>query len=229
MSLFAIGDLHLALGAPEKSMEAFGGRWIGYTDKIRRGFDLVRDGDLCVICGDTSWAMDLESALQDFRFLNDLPGRKLLLKGNHDYWWTTAAKMNAFFSQNGLDRISLLHNNCAQWEDLAVCGTRGWFFEEETGTEHDAKILRREVGRLRTSLEAAGEREKLVFLHYPPLYRNYTCPEILEVLREFCVGECFYGHIHGKGAHAAFIGEDSGIRYRLVSADHLDFFPDKIR
>ena len=229
MSLFAIGDLHLALGAPEKSMEAFEGRWIGYTDKIRRGFDLVRDGDLCVICGDTSWAMDLERALPDFRFLNDLPGRKLLVKGNHDYWWTTAAKMNAFFAQNGLDRLSLLHNSCAQWEDLAVCGTRGWFYEEETGTEHDAKILRREVGRLRTSLEAAGEREKLVFLHYPPLYRSYACPEILEVLREFSVVECFYGHIHGKGAHAAFIGEDRGIRYRLVSADYLDFFPYKVR
>ena len=229
MSLFAIGDLHLALGAPEKNMEVFGDRWIGYTDKIRRGFDLVREEDLCVICGDTSWAMDLETALPDFRFLNDLPGRKLLLKGNHDYWWTTAAKMNAFFAANGLDRLALLHNSCAQWEDLAVCGTRGWFFEEETGTEHDGKILRREEGRLRTSLTAAGDREKLVFLHYPPLYRNYRCPEILGVLREFSVRECFYGHIHGRGAHAAVIGEEGGILYRLISADHLDFYPYKVR
>ena len=229
MSLFAIGDLHLALGSPEKNMEAFGGRWIGYTEKIRHGFDLVREEDLCVICGDTSWAMDLEEALPDFRFLNDLPGKKLLLKGNHDYWWTTAAKMKAFFDRNGLDRLSLLHNSCFAWEDLAICGTRGWFFEEETGTEHDAKILRREVGRLRTSLEAAGGREKLVFLHYPPLYRNYTCPEILSVLGEYSVRECCYGHIHGRGAHAAFIGEDRGVRYRLVSADYLDFFPYKVQ
>ena len=172
MSLFAIGDLHLALGAPEKNMEAFGGRWVGYMDKIRRGFDLVRPEDLCVICGDLCWSMDLESALPDFQFLNDLPGKKLLLKGNHDYWWTTAAKMNAFFAQNGLDSLSLLHNNCVLWEETALCGTRGWFYEEETGTEHDGKILRREAGRLRTSLQAAGEREKLAFLHYPPLYRS---------------------------------------------------------
>ena len=229
MSLFAIGDLHLALGAPEKTMEVFGGRWVGYEDKIRRGFELVRPEDTCVICGDFCWAMDLESALPDFRFLHELPGKKLLLKGNHDYWWTTAAKMNAFFARNGLDSLALLHNNCVLWEDLALCGTRGWFYEEETGTDHDQKILRREVGRLRTSLAAAGEREKLVFLHYPPIYRNYTCPEILEVLDEFGVRECCYGHIHGKGAHAAFLGETGGRIYRLISADFLDFYPQKIR
>ncbi len=229
MSLFAIGDLHLALGAPEKNMEAFGGRWVGYMDKIRRGFDLVRPEDLCVICGDLCWSMDLESALPDFQFLNDLPGKKLLLKGNHDYWWTTAAKMNAFFAQNGLDSLSLLHNNCVLWEETALCGTRGWFYEEETGTEHDGKILRREAGRLRTSLQAAGEREKLVFLHYPPLYRNYTCPEILAVLHEFEVKECFFGHIHGRGAHAAILGEEQGVCYRLISADFLDFYPLKVR
>ncbi len=229
MSLFAIGDLHLALGAPEKSMEVFGGRWIGYTDKIRRGFDLLREDDLCVICGDLSWAMDLDAALPDFRFLQSLPGKKVLLKGNHDYWWNTAAKMNAFFAGNGLDSLSLLHNNCVIWEDLALCGTRGWFFEEETGTEHDAKILRRELGRLETSLKAAGDREKLVFLHYPPLYQQYACREILETLSREGAKECFYGHIHGKGAYAAFQGVSDGIHYRLISADYLDFFPVKIR
>ena len=229
MSLFAIGDLHLALGAPEKNMEVFGGRWLGYEDKLRRGFELVRDGDVCVICGDLCWAMDLESALPDFAFLDSLPGKKLLVKGNHDYWWTTAAKMNAFFARNGLDSLALLHNNCATWGELALCGTRGWFFEEETGTAHDEKILRREVGRLRASLAAAGDREKLVFLHYPPLYRDYVCLELLDVLREFGVRECCYGHIHGRGAHAAAIGEERGIRFRLVSADFLDFYPLKLR
>jgi len=229
MSLFAIGDLHLALGAPEKNMEVFGGRWAGYMDKIRRGFDLVRAEDVCVICGDLCWAMDLSAALPDFQFLHSLPGKKILLKGNHDYWWTTAAKMNAFFAENGLDSLCLLHNNCVVWEDLALCGTRGWFYEEETGTEHDAKILRREVGRLETSLREAGEREKIVFLHYPPLYQHYTCPEIMDVLAREGVGECYYGHIHGRGAHAAFLGSRDGVRYRLVSADFLDFFPYKIR
>ena len=229
MSLFAMGDLHLSLGAPEKSMEIFAGRWIGYTDKIRRGFSLLKDEDVCVICGDFCWAMDLDCALPDFQFLHELPGKKILVKGNHDYWWTTAAKMNAFFSDHGLDSLSLLHNNCVYWEDLALCGTRGWFYEEETGTEHDAKILRREVGRLETSLAAAGDREKIVFLHYPPLYQHYTCPEILETLSRYGVRECYYGHIHGKGAHAAFIGEADGVRFRLISGDFLDFFPWKVR
>ena len=173
--------------------------------------------------------MDLETALPDFRFLNDLPGKKLLLKGNHDYWWTTAAKMTAFFKNNGLDRLYLLHNNCMPWEDLALCGTRGWFYEEETGTEHDKKILRREVGRLAASLDAARDREKLVFLHYPPLYLQYQCPEIMDTLSAYGVEECYYGHIHGKGAHAAFIGERDGVKYRLVSGDFLDFFPYKVR
>lgn len=229
MSLFAIGDLHLAIGEPDKTMEAFGGRWNGYVDKIRRGFDLLHEDDTCVICGDFCWAMSLAEALPDFQFLNSLPGKKLMVKGNHDYWWTTAAKMNAFFAQNGLDTISLLHNNSAEWENLALCGTRGWFKDEETGTEHDAKVLRREVGRLETSLKCAGEREKLVFLHYPPLYLHYTCPEILHVLSEYGVHECCYGHIHGYGRRSAFIGESDGVRYRLVSADFLDFVPYKLR
>ena len=155
--------MHLAIGEPDKTMEAFGGRWNGYVDKIRRGFDLLHEDDTCVICGDFCWAMSLAEALPDFQFLNSLPGKKLMVKGNHDYWWTTAAKMNAFFAQNGLDTISLLHNNSAEWGNLALCGTRGWFKDEETGTEHDAKVLRREVGRLETSLKCAGEREKLSF------------------------------------------------------------------
>ena len=229
MSLYVIGDLHLAIGAPEKNMEIFGGRWQGYMDKIRRGFDLLRDEDTCVICGDFCWAMDLPSALPDFQFLNSLPGKKVLLKGNHDYWWTTAAKMTKFFRENGLETLSLLHNNCVIWEDLALCGTRGWFYEEETGTDHDGKILRREAGRLITSLQAAGDREKLVFLHYPPLYQQYFCPEIMAPLTEYGVKECFYGHIHGKGSYAAFLGGYEGVNYRLISGDYLDFFPYKIR
>lgn len=140
-------------------MEAFGGRWNGYVDKIRRGFDLLHEDDTCVICGDFCWAMSLAEALPDFQFLNSLPGKKLMVKGNHDYWWTTAAKMNAFFAQNGLDTISLLHNNSAEWENLALCGTRGWFKDEETGTEHDAKVLRREVGgwKHRSNAPASGK------------------------------------------------------------------------
>jgi len=229
MSIFAIGDLHLAFGAPEKNMEVFGGRWQGYADKIRRGFDLVREEDTVVICGDFCWAMDLESALPDFQFLHSLPGKKWMVKGNHDYWWTTAARMTGFFRENGLDSIRLLHNNSVEREGLALCGTRGWFYEEETGTPHDEKILRREVGRLERSLRSAGEGEKLAFLHYPPLYMNYACPPILETLREHGVRECYYGHIHGSGCRAALQGERDGVIYRLISADYLDFFPYKVR
>ena len=226
--LYAIGDLHLSF-ANDKPMDVFGEVWRDHAEKLKTGFSTLSRDDVTVLCGDLSWAMGLQEALADFRFIDALPGKKILLKGNHDYWWTTAAKMNAFFAENGLDKLSLLHNNCEFWEDAALCGTRGWFYEEETGTEHDAKILAREVGRLRTSLEAAGSREKLVFLHYPPLYRHYACPEVLALLAEYGVKECCYGHIHGRGAHAAVIGETGGTIYRLVSADHLDFWPMKLR
>ena len=228
MALYAIGDLHLSLGT-DKPMDVFGGRWAGYMDKLRAGLSIIGPEDTTVLLGDLSWALGIEQAREDFSFISAIPGRKILLKGNHDYWWTTAAKMNAFFVQNGLDTISLLHNNSAEWKNLALCGTRGWFKDEETGTEHDAKVLRREVGRLETSLKCAGEREKLVFLHYPPLYLHYTCPEILHVLSEYGVHECCYGHIHGYGCRSAFIGESDGVRYRLVSADFLDFVPYKLR
>ncbi len=229
MSLYAIGDLHLALGAPEKTMEVFAGRWQDYVAKIEKGFSLLSEEDVCVICGDFCWSMDLETAREDFAFLNALPGKKLMVKGNHDYWWTTARKMQRFFADNGFDSISLLHNNCVQWQDLALCGTRGWFFEEETGTAHDEKILRREIGRLDTSLRAAGDQDKLVFLHYPPIYHAYTCDGVLQKLRDYAVRECYYGHIHGNGIRSAFQGEREGTAFRLISADYLDFVPLKIR
>jgi predicted phosphohydrolase len=165
MSLYAIGDLHLALGVPEKSMETFGGRWQNYMEKIEEAFSMLTDEDLCVLCGDLSWGMDLETALPDFRFVNDLPGKKLLLKGNHDYWWATAAKMRAFFEAHGLHRLSILHNNCAVYGDAAVCGTRGWFFEEETG---GGTTKRSCSGRSGLETSRLPVTRKLCFLHYPP-------------------------------------------------------------
>ena len=228
MSLFAIGDLHLAIGEPDKTMEAFGGRWVGYVDKIRRGFDLLHEDDTCVICGDFCWAMSLAEALPDFQFLNSLPGKKLMVKGNHDYWWTTAAKMNAFFAQNGLDTISLLHNNSAEWENLALCGTRGWFYDEQKAGSHDEKIFRRELGRLERSLQLAGEKEKYCFLHYPPRYRGYVCPEILALFETYGVTRCYYGHLHADSIRLALEGPYRGTEYRLVSADHVDFQPQRI-
>ena len=227
MSLFAIGDLHLSF-ASDKPMDVFGEAWENHAEKLRRGFSCVGDGDLTVLCGDLSWGMDLDAAREDFLFVERLPGKKLILKGNHDYWWSTAAKAKRFFAENGIESIDILHNNCFFYGDYALCGTRGWFYEEETGGAHDKKIMLREIGRLETSLKAAGEREKLVFLHYPPIFQKYECPELLELLRVYGVRRCFYGHIHGKGCRLAMNGQRGGTEFRLVSADALDFTPVKI-
>ncbi len=227
MALYAIGDLHLALSV-DKPMDVFGEVWREHPEKLRQGFAALGGEDLCVLCGDLSWAMSLEEAREDFRFIHQLPGKKLILKGNHDYWWSTATKAKGFFAENGFDSLDILHNNCFFYGDYALCGTRGWFYEEEKGVEHDRKIMRRELMRLETSLKAAGEREKLVFLHYPPIYQSYICPEILELLRAHEVRLCCYGHIHGKGCLSAFRGWRDGTAYRLVSADHLGFVPMKL-
>ena len=224
MSLYAIGDTHLSLSA-DKSMEVFGEGWENYVERLREGFSVLGEQDLCVLCGDLSWGMSLEEAAEDFRFLASFPGKKLIVKGNHDYWWSTAAKAKRFFAENGLEGFEILHNNCFFYGDRALCGTRGWFCEEEQGEGHDRKIMLREIGRLETSLKAAGEREKLVFLHYPPIYQKYECPEILELFERYGVKSCYYGHIHGRGARLAFNGERGGTAYRLVSADALGFAP----
>ena len=226
MALYTIGDTHLSLNS-NKSMEVFGGRWDGYVEKLKQGFDRVREEDTVVICGDISWGMSLEESEQDFAFLNDLPGKKLLIKGNHDYWWTTAAKMNAFFAEKGFHKLSLLHNNCALYGDIALCGTRGWFYEEDRG-EHSAKIFNRELIRLEASLKAAGDREKFCFLHYPPLCSGYRCGEIMELMTRYGVTRCYSGHLHGPSHRFVFSGTDSGIAFRTVSADYLGFLPEKI-
>ncbi len=227
MSLFAIGDLHLSLAA-NKPMDVFGDQWENHAEKLLCGFSGVRDEDLTVLCGDLSWGMSLEDAKEDFLFIDRLPGKKLIVKGNHDYWWSTAAKARRFFEANGITTIDILHNNCFFYGDTAVCGTRGWFYEEETGDAHDRKIMLREIGRLETSLNAAGDREKLVFLHYPPIYQKYECPEILALLKQHDVKLCCYGHIHGKGCRLSFNGWRDGTEFRLISADHVNFKPVKI-
>ena len=154
MALYAIGDTHLSLGA-DKPMDVFGGGWSGYVDKLRAGFAEIGPEDTVVLCGDLSWGMSLEQAREDFAFLDALPGRKILLKGNHDYWWSTVSKMKNFFTEKGLTTLDFLHNNCALYGDYALCGTRGWFFEEDQ-KPHNAKVLNREVGRLETSLGGGG-------------------------------------------------------------------------
>ena len=226
MALYAIGDTHLSLGS-DKPMDVFGGGWTGYVDKLRRGFQGVEPGDTVVLCGDISWGMSLEEARTDFAFLDGLPGRKLLMKGNHDYWWTTAQKMRRFFQENGFSTLELLHNNCHFYGDVALCGTRGWFYEEDRG-EHSAKIFNRELIRLEASLKAGGEREKFCFLHYPPLYQGYRCQEIIDLMERCGVTRCFYGHLHGGSHRLAVSGVQGRVEYHLVAADYLGFQPKKI-
>ncbi|MCD7844469.1 MAG: metallophosphoesterase [Oscillospiraceae bacterium] len=228
MSLFAIGDLHLSLTA-NKPMDVFGPRWENYVEKIKTGFAALGPEDVCVLCGDVSWGIDLDEALEDFRFIEALPGRKIIVKGNHDYWWTSAAKLNAFLEKNDLHTIAFLHNNAFPFgENAAICGTKGWFYEESRGTAHDKKLIDRETLRLEASLKAGGERDKYVFLHYPPKYGGYLCPEILALLRQYQVKVCCSGHLHGDSLRLAFNGTWEGTRHMCVSGDGIFFKPCKI-
>lgn len=228
MALYAIGDLHLSL-ASNKPMDVFGAGWTNYVERIREGFSALTEDDVTVLCGDLSWAMGLEESLEDFRFIDALPGKKYIIKGNHDYWWNTASKMKKFFEANGLTTLEVMHNNSFLYGDVALCGTRGWFYEEDAAAgSHNDKVLQRELGRLETSLKAAGEREKICFLHYPPLYHGYRCEEVLKLLKQYDVKRCCYGHLHGPSHRLAVRGVAEGIEFTMVSADYLSFSPKKI-
>lgn len=227
MALYTLADLHLAFGV-NKPMDVFGGRWQGYQDKLREGLSVLRDEDTLVIPGDFCWALDLAQAQADFSFLNSFPGRKLFVKGNHDYWWNTASKFTKFCQENEFQQMYLLHNTAYVYDDVALCGTRGWFFEEDKEGTHDEKVFRRELIRLETSLKAAEDRDKICFLHYPPRYRGYTCPEILELLAQYQVKACYYGHLHGDSHKLAMEGSFAGTDFHLVAADYVNFRPVRI-
>ena len=227
MAIFVVGDLHLSLGG-DKPMDVFEG-WEGYLPKLEANWrTLISPQDTVILAGDTSWAMKLEDTKTDFAFIQNLPGQKWLLKGNHDYWWTTARKMERYLTENGFDTMHILHNNACMVGDYALCGTRGWPFDDVAA--QGEKLMAREAGRLRMSLQAAGDAaEKIAFLHYPPIYPGAQAQELVDVLNEFGVTECYYGHLHGKSIRYATQGERDGITYRLISADGLAFCPYKIR
>ena len=226
MALYAIGDLHLSLMV-NKPMDIFGAGWTNHVQRLEAAFSALNDDDVIVLCGDTSWGIDFTESLADFRFIDRLPGKKIILKGNHDYWWNTAAKMKRFFDENELNTLDILHNNSFCYGDYAICGTRGWFYEEEQSC-HNAKVLNREIGRLEASLKAAGERPILAFLHYPPLYSGYRCPEVIGKLEEYGVERCYYGHLHGPSHRLAKAGVYGTVDYHLVAADYIGFRPKKI-
>ena len=227
MALYAIGDLHLCLGAP-KPMDVFGGAWVGYLDKLKNGLSVIGPEDTTVLLGDLSWALNLEDSREDFAWINEIPGRKIILKGNHDYWWSTAGKFYDFCEKYGFYNLKILNNNHFEYDGYAICGTRGWFYEEERSDSHDEKVFKRELIRLEASLKSAGDMPKKVFLHYPPMYKGYCCDEIIEILKTYDVQECYYGHLHGPAHGLAMEGQWDGICYRLVSADRLNFRPYRI-
>lgn len=228
MSLFAIADTHLSLGT-DKPMDIFKG-WSGYVDKLKENWErAVTDSDTVVIAGDISWGMSLDGALEDFKFIDSLPGQKIILKGNHDYWWTTMKKMDTFLSQHDIKTIRFLHNNTLTAGNIAVCGSRGWFFDAEESA--DNKVLLREAGRLRTSINLAKETglEPVVFLHYPPITQNMVCEEIFNVLLETGIKRCYYGHLHGPSMTRSINSVRDGIEFALISCDFLAFAPKLVQ
>ncbi len=222
MSVFVIGDTHLSHSA-DKPMDVFGSVWQNHAEKLRRNWcKTVKDGDTVVIAGDVSWGMSLEESLEDFRFLSALPGNKILLKGNHDYWWDTVSKMRRFLADNGIFDIEFLYNDSIIAEDIAICGTRGWV--RGIG-ENDEKMISREAGRLERSLISAGDAKKVVFMHYPPVYAGGETLQFIEIMQKHGVERCYYGHLHAQSAARAVTGRVRGIDFFLVSADALDFCP----
>ncbi|MBQ7173704.1 MAG: metallophosphoesterase [Clostridia bacterium] len=235
MSVFTIADLHLSSDG-SKSMEVFGARWADYRNKLQKNWcSLVKETDSVVLPGDLSWALKLEEAAEDLKFLDSLPGKKYIGKGNHDFWWSTATKMQELFARENISSISILYNNAYRIEKMIICGSRGWFLDEgqqnTVGDVEYEKILNREMIRLRMSLDAAKKLQEetpelplVAYLHFPPIFGGFLCRPILDLLHEYGVATCYYGHIHGLYTIPGKT-EFEGISFRLVSADFLNFTP----
>ncbi len=221
MSIYAISDLHLSFGA-DKPMDIFRG-WDNYAERIAANWKrIITEQDTVILPGDFSWALKIEEALPDFKFLEALPGKKIILKGNHDLWWSTAKKLREFFEKNKINSVDIIFNNCAIVEGYAIAGTRGWFYDD-TGSK---KVLLREAGRLDASLKAAYSTglPVITFLHYPPVYNGSVCNEIFDILKKYEVKKVYYGHIHGAGFNNA-VKEYDGIALKLISCDCVEFTP----
>lgn len=228
MSIYVIGDLHLSFGT-NKPMDIFGVNWENHAEKIKNNWiNTVKENDLVLLPGDFSWAMDLEDTYEDFKYLNSMPGKKLLLKGNHDYWWNTLTKMRAYLKKNKFENIDFIQNNYYEFEGKCITGVRGWTIDNK---EENAKYQKREKLRLEMNLEKIrkekGENvEIVVCLHYPPFTRDTTPRteiDLSKVMEEYNVSTCLYGHLHGEAYNQAFEGKKNGIDYYLVSSDYLKF------
>ena len=217
-------------------MDIFGARWHDHTNKIiKRWRDVVSDDDTVVIPGDISWAMSLSDAVYDLKLIDSLPGRKILGKGNHDFWWETITKMKSCLDANDIRTISFLHNNAFAADGFAICGTRGWYVEERlqntVGDVDYQKIVNRECQRLETSiaegerLVSAGEAERiLVYFHFPPVFGGFICRELIDVLSAHGIKNVYFGHIHGV-YNVPRTTEFEGISFTMISADYLNFIP----
>lgn len=226
MALYTISDLHLPLGV-DKPMDIFGECWTDYVEKLKNNW-CVKAEDTVVLGGDFSWAMYLEESYKDFSFINALPGRKILLKGNHDYWWTTANKLQQYMTANGFLNIAFLFNNAFKQDDIAICGTKGFPFTQNTVlADQDEKIYQREVGRFRMSIAAAqqlGASHMVAFLHYMPQAGSL----FIEAMKEANITKCYYGHLHGETSDYHKEHYVDGIRMQLVSCDFLQFTPIEV-
>lgn len=229
MSIYTIGDLHLSFAKP-KPMNIFGNNWDNHEEKIKQDWiSKVKENDTVILPGDFSWATYIEDAYLDFKYLEELPGKKILLKGNHDYWWTTVTSMKKFLEENKFNSIDFLYNNSIEVEDKIMIGTRGWSFQD---SENSTKMINRESQRLEISIQDAmkknqSNKEIIAFLHYPPLVNTLLIEnnhlEFYKTLKKYNIQRCYYGHLHGKSHADAVIGEVGGINFELVSADYLDF------
>ena len=234
MSIFAIGDLHLSF-KEEKPMDIFGNNWSNHEQILKKNWiEMIKEDDLVIIPGDFSWATYLEDTYLDFNYLNELPGKKLLLKGNHDYWWTTIQSMNRFLEHNNFENITFMYNTSYEFEDYIIVGTRGWAL---TGTSNAEKMLNREVNRLGISIKDAknkyGDNKELICaMHYPPISKqivdNKESNQYIELMKENNIKKCIYGHLHGESHKDAVEGSYEGIEFKLVSSDYLNFVPYKL-
>ncbi len=222
MAIYSISDLHLGL-SNDKPMDIFGPRWENYLELLQINWqNTVGPEDLVLVPGDTSWATYIDKAEADFRFLHELPGIKLVSKGNHDYWWETLSKLNHYIEAKGFSSIHFLHNTVYQHENIAICAAKG--YPDNGKSEEDMKLLNRELSRLRLSLDKAvqtGAEKIYVMLHYPPMLQS----EFSKILEEYGVSCCLYGHLHGSSHKMATEGVFNGVTYKLVSADYLQFKP----
>ncbi len=223
MSIYAISDLHLSFNA-NKPMDIFGVNWENHIIKLKANWiKQAKENDIIVLGGDFSWSTYLKDTIKDFKFLNNLPGKKILLKGNHDYWWTTLTNMNNYLKENKIEDIFFLYNNSYLFENYIIAGTKGWNFNAET----DEKLLNRELQRLETSIKSGiyqyGNKEIMLFVHYPPINEKNIHTEFIKIMKKYNVKKCFYGHLHGINQKEALEGNINGIEFKLISSDYTDF------